>query len=304
MLGHSTCKDCKELEKRIKQLEFAFQHICIDVDILKGAPFAASAVQRAPEVAKKGPLVNVASPLQERKPAHIVTASAKAKKLKKLEKKAKRNKIVNTKRSLKKKMDIATTMLNECVAMIPDIEDSALEPDDERKGALEKELNRKLCIVAQAIGQCRDNQSFIDAHPLVAWPKLDTSTWDHAVPAILALADDFISLSGTTNDEPNSWKILPKDKRLIPWIRPGMVIGKDAAPISLDNIGSIILQKKGWIPGSPLGDTMQGALEPLTIIVLKHRSGVGAPQTKKEAKMAKTLGDIENVKLPVNVSSE
>lgn len=55
----------------------------------------------------------------------------------------------------------------------------------------------------------------------------------------------------------------------------GTVIGKDAKPISEENVGNRLLQKLGWKPGEGLGAASDGTVDHVSAVVRGKRTGLG-----------------------------
>ena len=56
---------------------------------------------------------------------------------------------------------------------------------------------------------------------------------------------------------------------------PGKPVGHTAAPIQESNIGNVLLRKIGWNPGSGLGITGDGIVDPIQAFIRRRNAGIG-----------------------------
>jgi len=55
---------------------------------------------------------------------------------------------------------------------------------------------------------------------------------------------------------------------------PG-IVGQEASPIDESNVGNRLLRSMGWTPGTPLGATGEGIVDPISAIIKHNKKGIG-----------------------------
>jgi R3H domain-containing protein/G-patch protein len=69
-------------------------------------------------------------------------------------------------------------------------------------------------------------------------------------------------------------KALSSERKAQTRLKPGTIVGEDAAPIGGENRGMQMLQKMGWNPGTSLGQQPNAITSPIEAIVRSKRKGL------------------------------
>ena len=70
--------------------------------------------------------------------------------------------------------------------------------------------------------------------------------------------------------------------------KTNFIVGANADPIPSHNVGSRLMQKMGWTPGSGLGRQGTGITDPVEVVFRLGRKGIGAAPVPKRGQQKQT----------------